>query len=167
MKALFLFALLIPQLALAANGSPDSSFYRSLAEGGMAEVDLGKLASDKAADPSVKDFGAMMVKDHSAANQELKSLAASKNVSLPDGPGVAAQAKKAKLEALSGSTFDKAYLANQIKAHQSTVTLLQTEISSGKDPDAKAFAQKVLPTVQSHLSAAEKIADSLRIKSHQ
>jgi putative membrane protein len=109
----------------------------------------------------------MMVKDHSAANQELKSLAASKNVSLPDGPGVAAQAKKAKLEALSGSTFDKAYLANQIKAHQSTVTLLQTEISSGKDPDAKAFAQKVLPTVQSHLSAAEKIADSLRIKSHQ
>jgi putative membrane protein len=162
-----LFALLIPQLALAANGSPDSSFYRSLAEGGMAEVDLGKLASDKAADPSVKDFGAMMVKDHSAANQELKSLAASKNVSLPDGPGVAAQAKKAKLEALSGSTFDKAYLANQIKAHQSTVTLLQTEISSGKDPDAKAFAQKVLPTVQSHLSAAEKIADSLRIKSHQ
>jgi putative membrane protein len=162
MKALFLFALLIPQLALAANGSPDSSFYRSLAEGGMAEVDLGKLASNKAADPSVKDFGAMMVKDHSAANQELKSLAASKNVSLPDGPGVAAQAKKAKLEALSGSTFDKSYLANQ-----STVTLLQTEISSGKDPDAKAFAQKVLPTVQSHLSAAEKIADSLRIKSHQ
>jgi putative membrane protein len=167
MKALFLSALLIPYLALAANGSPDSSFYKSLAQGGMAEVDLGKLASTKAADPSVKDFGAMMVKDHSAANQELKSLAASKSVPLPHGPGVAAHAKKAELEALSGSAFDKSYVANQIKAHQSTVTLLQKEISSGKDSDAKAFAQKVLPIVQSHLSAAEKIADSLGIKSHQ
>ena len=164
MKALVRALFLLPVLAWGAGGSPDLSFYKSLAEGGLAEVQLGQLATEKAADSAVKNFAAMMVKDHSAANDELKSLAASKNISLPQGPGAAARAEKTKLEALSGSSFDKSYLSNQIKAHKSTVALLQKEISSGQDADAKAFAQKVLPTVQSHLSAAEKIADSQGIK---
>jgi putative membrane protein len=164
MKLLLRAVVLIPALAWSASGSPDSAFYKSLAEGGLAEVQLGKLAVDKASDPTIKNFGAMMVKDHSAANEELKSLAASKSISLPDGPGVAADAKKTELEVLSGSSFDKSYLSNQIKAHKSTVSLLHKEISSGKDPEAKAFAQKVLPTVQSHLNAAEKIADSQGMK---
>ena len=164
MKALLRAVVLIPALAWGTGGSPDSSFYKSLAEGGLAEVQLGKLATEKATDPALKNFAAMMVKDHSAANDELKSLAASKSISLPSGPGVAADAKKTELEALSASSFDKSYLANQIKAHKSTVSLLEKEISSGKDPDAKAFAQKVLPTVQSHLNAAEKIANSQGMK---
>lgn len=164
MKKLLLSALLIPSLGWAASGSPDTSFYKSLAQGGLAEVELGNLAADKAADSSVKNFAVMMVKDHSAANQELKALAASKSVSLPDSPGVSAHAKKVELEALSGKTFDQSYMSNQIKAHKSTASLLQKEIASGKDADAKAFAQKVLSTVKSHLSAAEKIADSLGIK---
>ena len=70
---LLLSVLAIPCLALGAGGSPDSSFYKSLAQGGLAEVDLGQLASEKATNPSVKDFGTMMVKDHSAANEELNS----------------------------------------------------------------------------------------------
>ncbi len=164
MKALLHALFLLPVLAWGASGSPDSSFYKSLAEGGLAEVQLGQLATGKAADPAVKNFAAMMVKDHSAANDELKSLAATKNISLPQGPGAAARAENAKLEALSGSSFDKSYIANQIKAHKSTVALLQKEINSGQDADAKGFAQKVLPTVQSHLRAAEKIADSQGVK---
>jgi putative membrane protein len=159
-----LFALtMIPLAALAASGSPDASFYKSLAEGGVAEVRLGKLAQQKASDPSVKDFAAMMVKDHSAANAQLRTLAAGKSVSLPRGPGVAARAKKAELEVLSGHSFDTSYVTNQIKAHQDTVALLQKEISSGSDSDAQAFAQKVLPTVQAHLAAADKLADALGV----
>jgi putative membrane protein len=161
------FALtLIPIAALAASGSPDASFYKALAEGGMAEVRLGKLAEQKAADPGVKDFAAMMVKDHSAANAQLRTLAASKNVTLPKGPGVAADAKKAELEVLSGHSFDSSYLSNQIKAHEDTVVLLQKEISSGSDAEAKAFAQQVLPTVQAHLQAADKLADGLGVSHH-
>ena len=105
----------------------------------------------------------MMVKDHSAANDQLKALAASKNIDLPGGLGAAAHAKKAELEVLSGQAFDKSYVSNQIKAHEDTVTLLRKEIASGQDADAKAFAQKALPTVEAHLKAADKIADGLGI----
>jgi putative membrane protein len=158
MKHAFLFALtILPMAALAASGSPDSSFYKSLAEGGIAEVRLGKLAQQKATDPGVRDFAAMMVKDHSAANAQLRTLASTKNIRLPKGPSVAARAKKAELEVLSGHTFDTSYVSSQIKAHEDTLALLQKEIDSGNDADARAFAQKVLPTVQAHLLAAEKL----------
>jgi putative membrane protein len=167
MNKLLLLALLIPGVVLAADtGSPDSSFYKALAQGGLAEVDLGQLASDKAANPSVKHFGEMMVKDHSDANHQLESLAASKSLSLPDGPDVAAHAKKLELQALSGNSFDKSYVANQVEAHQKTLALLHKEIDSGQDADAKAFARKVLPTVQSHLTALQKIATTLGVTAH-
>jgi putative membrane protein len=79
MKHLILAALIAaPLTAMAAASDPDSSFYKALAEGGVAEVADGKLAETRAADPKIKDFAAMMVKDHSAANQELKALATSR-----------------------------------------------------------------------------------------
>ena len=106
----------------------------------------------------------MMVKDHSAANEELKPLAASKNVKLPSGPDTMHEAKKLELKALSSESFDKSYVSNQVKGHKATVDLLNKEIESCQDADAKAFAQKVLPTVQAHLSAIEKIAAAKRIK---
>jgi putative membrane protein len=129
----------------------------------MGEVELGKLAQDKASDPAIKSFAAMMVKDHSQANEELKALAASKGVSLPAGAGAGSAAKKTELKVLSGNAFDKSYVTNQVKAHQETVALLQKEIASGRDADAKMFAQKVLPTVEKHLNAIEKIADGMGI----
>jgi putative membrane protein len=106
----------------------------------------------------------MMVKDHTAANEELKNLAQSKGIMLPHGPGIAADTTKAKLDAESGQTFDKAYVKSQVKAHRDTVDLLQKEISSGQDAQAKALAQKVLPTVQSHLQAIEGIATGMGIE---
>jgi putative membrane protein len=129
-----------------------------------SEVAAGQLAQSKASDPKVKDFGAMMVKDHSSANAQLKALAAEKNVALPNRPSVSQEAGKVKLEALSGSAFDSSYVKGQIRAHKSTLALLNKEISAGQDADANAFAQKLQPTVQSHLTAIDEIADSLNIK---
>lgn len=123
--------------AFAAGGSPDTSFYRALAEGGMSEVDLGKLAEQKSQDSKVTDFAAMMVKDHSAANQELESLATSKQVPVPKTLGASQTAVKSRLEGLSGESFDKSYIKSQLQAHEETVQLLEKEISSGHDPDAK------------------------------
>lgn len=100
----------------------------------------------------------MMVKDHSAANDKLKSLAASKNVTLPTSASVGEMATKAKLDVLSGDTFDKSYIKSQLKAHRDTIALFKTEIASGQDADAKAFASSTLPTVQSHLKAIKTIA---------
>jgi len=150
--------MLIIASTAAFAAAPDASFYKTLAQGGIAEVEAGTLAQQKGADPKVKDFGAMMVKDHSAANEQLKALAAGKGIDLPGSSSTSQMAAKAKLEVLSGGTFDKSYVEDQVKAHRETVELLKKEIATGQDPDAKAFAQKVLPTVESHLRAINQIA---------
>ena len=158
MKALMLAMLTVtPLAAFAAGSSPDESFYKSAAEGGIAEVDLGNLAEQKSSNTKVKDFAAMMVKDHSAANEKLRALASSKNISLPTGAGAAHMVTKGKLEALSGGSFDKSYIKSQVKAHVDTVSLLKKEIASGQDADAKAFASSILPKVESHLKAVRAI----------
>jgi putative membrane protein len=167
MKHLMFAALsVLPIVAFAADATPDMSFYKSLAEGGIAEVRDGKLAQEKSKDPKIQDFGAMMVKDHSAANQDLMALAQSKGIKLPSGPGMGADTTKIKLDVLSdlsGSSFDKSYVKGQVKGHRDTVELLQKEISSGQDAQAKAFAQKILPTVQAHQQQIEGIATSMGI----
>ena len=155
-KRILLSVFFLPALALGAN-SPDSSFYKHAAEAGMGEVELGKLAEAKAADTSVKDFAAMMVKDHSAANEKLRVLASSKDISLPTSAGASNTVAKSELEVRTGDSFDKSYIKSQVKAHVDTVRLLHKEIASGQDPDAKAFARSILPTVQSHLKAARAI----------
>ena len=146
-----------PLLAHAAD-SPDKSFYKNLAEGGLAEVSDGTLAGEKATDPKLKDFGAIMVKDHSAANDKLSALAGTKGITLPTTASVSEMAGHEKLKLLSGDTFDKSYIKGQISAHRSTIRLLRKEIASGQDSDAQAFAKSVLPTVQGHLKAIDAIA---------
>jgi putative membrane protein len=148
----------VPLAAMAANSSPDESFYKAAAEGGMAEVELGNLAQQKSSNQSVKDFGAMMVKDHSAANDKLKAVAQTKGISLPTSPSAGQMATKAKLEVLSGNTFDKSYVKGMIKDHEEDIAEFKKEAASGQDPDAEAFAAATLPTLQAHLKKIKSIA---------
>jgi putative membrane protein len=150
--------------AAALADSPDASFMQSAAEGGMSEVELGQLAQQKAFNPAVKDFGAMMVKDHTAANNKLKALAASEQVSLPDSPSLMQKASKTKLNMLSADRFDKSYVKGMIDDHKDDIKEFQKEISDGKDPQVKAFAAATLPTLQMHLQKIESIAASAGIK---
>ncbi len=152
--------LAIPVTGLGAGSNPDSAFYKEAAEGGMAEVDMGALAEQKASNSSVKDFGAMMVKDHSAANDKLKAIAASKNVSLPTSASMGQMATETKLKALSGDTFDKSYIKGMIKDHETDIALFEKESASGQDPDAKAFAAATLPTLKTHLRKIKAIASA-------
>jgi putative membrane protein len=99
-----------------------------------------------------------MVKDHTEANQKLKSIASSENVELPSTSSASQIATKGKLEVLTGDAFDKAYIKGQIKAHRETAALFKTEIASGADSQAKSFAKETLPTVQAHLKKVEDIA---------
>ncbi len=114
------------------------------AQGGMMEVKLGELASQKAASAPVKEFGAMMVKDHGKANQELKDLAAKKGVTLPSELDSKHQGMVDKFSKLSGDAFDKDYVAEFEKASKSAA-----------DPDLKAWAGQTLPTLQTHLTHAQ------------
>ena len=146
-----------PVSAVAAD-NPDMSFYKKAAEGGLAEVELGKLAQEKSPTQTVKDFGAMMVKDHSAANRKLQTVAASKDIKLPTSPSVGQMGTKTKLEVLSGSTFDKSYIKGMVKDHEEDIKEFEKEASSGQDADAKAYAVATLPTLKAHLKKIQEIA---------
>ncbi len=159
MKCMLALLILIgPLAAFGADSDPDATFYKKAAEGGIAEVDAGNLAQQKANKQALKDFGAMMVKDHSSANEKLQALAASKNISLPTSASVGDMATKAKLDVLSGDTFDRSYIKSQIKDHVAAIALFRKESRSGQDPDAKAFASATLPTLKMHLSTIKTIA---------
>src|ERR1700722_3534143 len=146
--------------AAFAADNPDATFYKKAAEGGLAEVELGKLAQDKSPTAGVKEYGAMMVTDHSAANDKLKAIAAKKNIKLPTSPSVGQMATKTKLEVLSGDAFDKSYIRGMVEDHQEDIKEFQTEANSSQDPDAKAYAAATLPTLQAHLKKIRAIASA-------
>jgi putative membrane protein len=158
-RLLLILACAMPLLAYAAD-APDKSFYDKAAEGGIAEVNDATLAAQSATDPKLKDFAAMMIKDHSAANNKLAALAATKNLTLPTSASVMEMASHAKLKVLSGDSFDKSYIKGQIAAHRDTLKLLREELASGEDADARAFAKSILPTVQGHLKAIRILASA-------
>lgn len=131
----------------------DNDFMKDAAVGGMSEVELGKLASSKAANAEVKQFGRMMVTDHSKANEELKTLAAKKNVTLPTEPDAKHKATMSEMQANSGADFDRGYVSDMIEDHEKDVAAFEEKSRNAADPDVKAFAAKTLPTLRKHLEA--------------
>jgi putative membrane protein len=147
-----------------ANGgvpTSDRQFMDKAAQGGMAEVELGQLAQQNGQSQNVKDFGKRMVDDHSKANDQLKQLASQKGVSLPTSLNSKDQATKDKLSKLQGAAFDKAYMKDMVMDHKKDVAEFQKASTSAKDPDLKSWAGQTLPTLQSHLQEAEKIAPNV------
>jgi putative membrane protein len=131
---------------------------KEAAQGGMAEVKLGTLAQNKASSEDVKSFGKRMVDDHGKANDELKSLASQKDVTLPADLGSKHKATYDRLSKLSGKEFDRAYMNEMLKDHREDVAEFEKASKSATDPDVKGFASRTLPTLQEHLSEAERIA---------
>jgi putative membrane protein len=143
----------------------DRAFIKKAAAGGLAEVELGQLAVQKAASQDVKQFGQRMVDDHSKANDQLKQVASSKGVAVPDKLEAKDAATKAKLEKLSGEQFDRAYMHDMVMDHTKDVSEFRTESKTAKDPDVKSFASQTLPTLQDHLKQAKAVAPSSAKKS--
>jgi putative membrane protein len=138
-----------------AGASADTTFVTKAARGGMAEVELGKLATEKASSPDVKEFGQKMVDDHGKANDELKSLAQSKNITLPADLSAADKAKHDRLSKLSGEAFDRAYMREMLNDHRTDVNEFRHESQAGRDADIKSWASKTLPTLEGHLKMAQ------------
>ena len=133
-----------------------SDFLTAAAQGGMAEVELARLASTKAADPAVKSFAQQMSTDHTKLNAELKALAAKKNISLPGDIG-SYRSTIDDLKARSGPDFDAAYIDAMVEDHEMDVAEFQSQADNSPDPDVKAFAAKVLPTLKAHLERIKAI----------
>ncbi len=139
-------------------GRIDREFLLDAAQAGTTEILASKTASGKNASQPVKTFAAAMVLDHTKVADELKQLASSKGVSVPDEPGMKQQALMAKLNVLNGPQFDQLY-ADEIgvAAHKEAVALFRKASISGKDADVKAFAQKHLPALEHHLQMAQNL----------
>jgi putative membrane protein len=133
----------------------DADFIKDAAQGGMMEVELGKLAADKASNSQVKDFGKRMQQDHSKANDELKKLASDKGVQLSATLDKKHQSKVDKLAKLSGAEFDRKYIDAMVDDHKDDVKKFQKEADKGKDADVKKWASQTLPTLKEHLQLAQ------------
>lgn len=140
---------------------PDK-FWTEAAQGGMAEVMLANLALQKSQNEQVKTYAQMMIDDHTKANDELKTLAASKGATLPTEVNSKQKATMDKLSALASDAFDREYVKTQVKDHQKMAKLFQSQSEKGTDADVKAFAAKTLPVVQGHLEQARTLNDAMK-----
>lgn len=170
MRTIFAAALFAGAVTLgigAANkpankGAGDSAFVTKAAQGGLAEVELGNLAKQKASSDAVKQFADRMISDHGKANDELKSLAGGKNITVPSAVGAKDKAVMDRLSKLSGPAFDRAYMRDMVADHKKDVAEFQKEANNGRDADVKSWAAKTLPTLQEHLKIAEDTAAKLK-----
>ena len=136
--------------ASTGNMTSPNGFMTEAAKGGMAEVELSKLATSKSQNAEVKKFAQKMIEDHTNANAELKQLAGKKTVTLPTELDAAHNATKDKLSGLTGAEFDKEYVSAMVADHEKSVSLFKAQADGGTDADAKAFAAKTLPKLQMH-----------------
>jgi putative membrane protein len=151
--------------ALISCSSPDSTKFSSeAAQGGLAEVELGRLAVQRASNPAVKNFGQQMIEDHSRANNELKAIATRKNIALPAELNADQKAMMDKLSKLSGAEFDKEYMSDMVKDHEADAKEFENQSNKGTDADIKAFAGKTLPVIQRHLQMARDVANQVAAK---
>ncbi len=149
----------------AGTGQTDDTneFAVKAANGGMLEVELGRLAQEKAQSSDVKQFGAMMVKDHSKANEELKTIAATQNITLPSTLGEDEQKHVNDMTKLSGAEFDKKYVSMMVDDHKEDIDEFKKAAQDDKtNPAVKDFATKTLPTLQKHMDAINAIDKKMK-----
>ena len=143
----------------AAKG--DADFVTKAAQGGMEEVELGRMAQNQAASADVKRFGERMVTDHGKAGDDLKAAAQKSGMEIPAELSKKQQSDKARLAKLNGAAFDKEYMKMMVADHKEDVAEFEKEASSGTDANIKDFASKTLPTLKEHLQMAQQTEKSI------
>jgi putative membrane protein len=141
----------------------DKEFAKEAAQGGVAEVELGKLAQEKGSSEGVKQFGARMVQDHSKADQTLREAASAAKIALPTEMAAKDRKLEQKLSKLSGPSFDREYVKLMVSDHKSDVRAFKRESQSGNLPQIREFAANALPTLEEHLSSAEQLAGETKM----
>ena len=134
-----------------------SNFLMKATNSGLAEVQLAKLAQQKATLDAVKNFAVMLERDHTAVNNEVKNLAGQRNVSLPGTPSDDKQKKYTDMEKMTGKAFDKEYISMMVKSHNDGISLFEDTKANASDIDVKNFADKTLPALKMHLDSAKAI----------
>lgn len=138
----------------------EATFVTEAAGGNLAEIKLGQLATQKGTDPKVKDFGNLMINDHTKANNDLKPIAEAGGVKWPDNPPADAQATYERLSKLSGAPFDHQFVDVMVKDHRKVAQLYEQESKQATDAQLKTYIKNTLPVVRTHLQHAEAIQKS-------
>jgi putative membrane protein len=146
----------------STNVDNDAEFAVFAADGGMAEVLLGKLAMTNASAQNVKDLGKMLADDHQKAGDELKALAQQYNITLPGAVSNDHQKKYDDLTAKKGADFDKDYLDAMEDGHTKTISKFETEADKGNNAALKQWASEKLPTLRHHLETIRQIKSSMK-----
>lgn len=144
-----------------ATDKPDQHFLQESIQGNLAEQRVGHLAEQKGASQEVKDFGAMLAKDHGDANEKAQQAAASLGVTAPTKPSVKERAMFRELSMFSGDNFDKHFIKAMVKDHQEDIAKYQKEADSGSGPAAD-YAKAILPGLHKHLEMAQRLQQQER-----
>lgn len=142
----------------------DKDFVHTAMQGSMAEVQLGQLAEQKASSPDVKQFAQKMTQDHAQLNQQMKPIAQQLGVRTPKRLSKKAEKTDAKLQALSGTQFDNAYIKAMVKDHENDLSEFRHEAQSTQDPALKQAAQQGARVIEQHLAMIKQIAKDHGVK---
>jgi putative membrane protein len=141
------------EVALATD-TPDGKFLTEAVRGDIAEVKLGELAQQRGQSEGVREFGEMLVEDHSKALKETAELAKDLDVIPPAQPSAEQTQKHDALARLSGAEFDRQFVAEMVKGHQEEIAKYRRQAQSGDSKVAK-LAEDLLPTLEEHLEHAQ------------
>src|SRR5215831_17480040 len=130
-------------------------FIKAAIQGDIAEVDIGKLAQEKGQSDAVKQYGAMLVKDHGDHKSKAEQVASELGVEPPTGSSIMQKATYAKLKLLSGAMFDRSFAKSMVKDHEEDIKEYKKE--TAKDDAAGRLAKDTLPVLQKHLQAAQSL----------
>jgi putative membrane protein len=161
--------------AAAATATPNAD-VAGMTDGNIAatikvlndgQIELGELATKKASSAQIKTFARDMIRDHTAMQKSLDSLAAAKNLAPQTAPMSEsiksdAQAMHDRLDKLSGATFDSAYINGQVTDHQKALDALNNMSSAATDADVKSAIRGAIPMVQGHLDRARSLTTAGR-----
>jgi putative membrane protein len=141
----------------------DAKFVVLAASSNNLELQLSQLAQQRATNQAVKDFAAMMVEHHTMAAQEMKSLLSAKGASVPDTALLPMhRLQMESVTAAQGADFDKAYMRIMVDAHEEDVDEYEDETTDARDADIRAFATRMLPTLQTHYARAKEVRGQVK-----
>jgi len=174
MSRIVMFALAAGLSMPGASQQTDADFMKKAADAGIVEVEVGRLAMEKASNADVKAYARTVVVDQARANEQLLKMSQSRNVSLNaealkvdltlplTSDKGAMQPTTTQLMALEGAAFDRAFLDQVVKDHQQAIDLFDEEADKGKDKELRDWAEKVHQTLQDHLKLAKDLQEKIK-----
>jgi putative membrane protein len=141
----------VTSYAATGMSDQDKAFVAKVSQGGMYEVELGKVAEKQGSTQDIKDQGNTETHDHMLVGDKLKSILVANGIEFPSKLNDEFRARLTKLSSLSGTAFDAAYIEDMKKIHDADGAAFAREAVSGQNTDLKAFAMETHRIVERHL----------------